>query len=197
LWRPRLFAALEWIDAEIGRQSTGGRHVLVSEAAGDMMVRGVRIHGRADRIDRLPGGGLAVVDYKTGTPPSGTMVEKGFSLQLGLIGLIAGEGGFKGVEGEAERFEYWSLGRQKGGDGFGFWTEPVKEERKKSGLPREEFLPATADYLNDAIDRWILGREPFTARLNPDLGGYNDYDQLMRLDEWIITLGNAGEEPAA
>ena len=22
------------------------------------------------------------------------------------------------------------------------------------------------------------------ARLNPDLGGYNDYDQLMRLDEW-------------
>ena len=29
-----------------------------------------------------------------------------------------------------------------------------------------------------------MGEEPFTARLNPDLPGYNDYDQLMRLDEW-------------
>ena len=38
--------------------------------------------------------------------------------------------------------------------------------------------------LLDAIDKWIKGDEPFTARLNPDLGGYNDFDQLMRLDEW-------------
>jgi ATP-dependent helicase/nuclease subunit B len=30
-----------------------------------------------------------------------------------------------------------------------------------------------------------LGSEPFTARLNPDLAGYSDYDQLMRLDEWL------------
>ena len=42
----------------------------------------------------------------------------------------------------------------------------------------------TQRYLLDAIDKWIKGDEPFTARLNPDLGGYNDYDQLMRLDEW-------------
>jgi len=39
-----------------------------------------------------------------------------------------------------------------------------------------------------------LGAEPFTARLNPDIGGYNDYDQLMRLDEWLGLLG--GEEAA-
>ncbi len=51
-------------------------------------------------------------------------------------------------------------------------------------MVREDFLPDSAVYLTDAIDRWILGSEPFTARLNPDLGGYNDYDQLMRLDEW-------------
>jgi len=34
-----------------------------------------------------------------------------------------------------------------------------------------------------------LGSEPFTARLNPNLPGYDDYDQLMRLDEWV------GREP--
>ena len=42
----------------------------------------------------------------------------------------------------------------------------------------------TQRYLIDAIDRWLKGGEPFVARLNPDLGGYNDFDQLMRLDEW-------------
>ena len=59
------------------------------------------------------------------------------------------------------------------------------EGRKKSGIPREDFLPETEKFLREAIARWLLGSEPFTARLNPDIGGYNDYDQLMRLDEWI------------
>ena len=64
---------------------------------------------------------------------------------------------------------------------------------KKSGILREEFLPETVRYLDDALDRWILGGEPFTARLNPDLPSYADYDQLMRLDEWIVQLGSAEE----
>ena len=46
---------------------------------------------------------------------------------------------------------------------------------------RERISDAT---LREAIARWLLGNEPFTARLNPDLPGYSDYDQLMRLDEW-------------
>src|SRR5690606_25370809 len=128
----------------------------------------VRIHGRADRIDRLPGGTLAVVDYKTGQPPSRRMVEQGFALQLGLIGLIAEAGGFDGIAGKVERFEYWSLAKQPRGDGFGYVEEPILEGSRKSGIPRSDFLPETERYLADAIGRWILGSEPFTARLNPD-----------------------------
>ena len=63
--------------------------------------------------------------------------------------------------------------------------EPVLEGRRKSGLPREEFLDRTREYLDEAIARWILGSDPFTARENPNLPGYTDYDQLMRLDEWF------------
>lgn len=186
LWRPRVLAGLEWIDAEITRlRDAEGRAVLVSEAEGEMLFEGVRIHGRADRIDRLESGALAVVDYKTGQPPTGTMVEAGFALQLGLIGLIARAGGFQNVSGEAEKFEYWSLGKSdKSETEFGYCSEPVKEGRKKTGLPREEFLAKTEDFLADAINLWIKGDEAFTARLNPDIGGYNDFDQLMRLDEW-------------
>jgi ATP-dependent helicase/nuclease subunit B len=79
-----------------------------------MKVDGIRIHGRADRIDRNADGTLAVVDYKTGSPPSGKQVQAGFALQLGLIGMIAEDGGFAGAEGKATRFEYWSMTRRRG-----------------------------------------------------------------------------------
>ncbi|GHC86436.1 double-strand break repair protein AddB [Novosphingobium pokkalii] len=196
LWRPRLTAALAWIEAEQERLRDEGREVAAFECWGDLAVQGVRVFGRADRIDRLADGTLAIVDYKTGTPPSGRMVQEGFALQLGLIGLIAQAGGFRDkdgqvtVAGEPTRFEYWSLARNLE-RGFGYCEEPILEGRKKSGIPREDVLPETRRYLEEAIARWILGSEPFVARLNPDLPGYADYDQLMRLEEWQGRGGNA------
>jgi ATP-dependent helicase/nuclease subunit B len=191
LWRPRLMAALDWIGAEVTRMRVEERReVAQTECWGEIKFDGVRVHGRADRIDRLSDGRLAIVDYKTGLPPSGRMVEKGFSLQLGTLGLIAAAGGFAGIVGEPERFEYWSLGKKK--DQFGYWVEPILDGRKKSGVPRDEFLGVTADFLREAIDAWIKGDTAFTARLNLDVGGYNDYDQLMRLEEWLWRLEKPG-----
>lgn len=183
MWKPRLIDALHWIEEETDRLAGEGREVLVYEEDGEIVVDGIRIHGRADRIDKLADGSLAVVDYKTGMPPSGKMVEQGFALQLGLLGLIAQGGGIAGVAGEPSRFEYWSLGRNKE-RGFGYMKSPVKETARQTGIPLEDFLDKTEDFLREAIARWLLGSEPFTARLNPDLPGYSDYDQLMRLDEW-------------
>ena len=193
LWRPRLLAGLEWIEEEIGKFGAQGRRVIASETKGEMRWRGVRVHGRADRIDGLAGGGLAIIDYKTGGPPTAKMVEQGYALQLGLLALIAQAGGFHGVAGEPERFEYWSLGKDRNAKrtpqpAFGYACEPIKEPPKRSGIPRTDFLPETERYLSDAIDRWILGSDPFTARENPDLDVYTDYDHLMRLDEWLPRL---------
>ncbi len=190
LWRPRLVAALAWVGAEIDRLQGEGRRFLVSEADGEMRIGDIRIHGRADRIDRLGDGGLAVVDYKTGKPPSPKMVKEGYSLQLGLIGMIAARGGFAGVAGAPTEFEYWSLAKdpkRREENGFGYRLAPFRTERR-DGLAKEDFLAVTESYLRSAIDRWILGEDPFTARLNPDIGGYNDFDQLMRLDEWLPHL---------
>ncbi len=188
LWRPRLMAAIGWIAQETQRLIKQGRSVAAAEIWGDMTVKGIRISGKADRIDRLADGEkLAIIDYKTGSPPSGSQVEAGFSLQLGLLGMIAERSGFKDITGTPEAFEYWSLAKNKAG-GFGYRDEPIKEGRKRSGLVRAEFTEKTEEFLIDAIDRWILGEAPFTAKLNPDLPAYNDYDQLMRLDEWYGRL---------
>jgi ATP-dependent helicase/nuclease subunit B len=185
LWRPRLLAALQWVAQAI--ESDPERKPVAIEQWGAMEERGVRIFGKADRIDQLAGGTLAVVDYKTGGPPTGKQVQEGYALQLGTIGLIAQAGGFENVSGQPVKFEYWSLAKAKAKDhptGFGYVATPLLEGNKRTGIPPEEFLPKAREYLDDALDRWILGDEPFTARLNPDAPGYDTYDQLMRLAEW-------------
>jgi ATP-dependent helicase/nuclease subunit B len=35
-----------------------------------------------------------------------------------------------------------------------------------------------------AIETWLTGSAPFTAKLHPDFAPYAEYDQLMRRDEW-------------
>ncbi|MEM8725513.1 MAG: PD-(D/E)XK nuclease family protein [Pseudomonadota bacterium] len=190
LWRPRLLAALkrfaEWIDADETRQ------VVAWERKGSMVVDDVRVYGRVDRIDRLDDGSLAIVDYKTGSPPSAAQVEAGFALQLGLLGLIARDGDFEGLSGTAGTFEYWSMAKKDGE--FGFVDVPMKVGRKQKGLTPEEFLPRHEAKLAEAITRFINGSDPFVAKENPDYPGYTDYDQLMRLDEWLIAFADGEGE---
>lgn len=186
LWQPRLRAALKWISDEV--HSASDREVLCVEEKGAMEVEGIRIHGRADRIDRLPDGTLAIVDYKTGKPPSAAMVADGFALQLGILGLIAERDGFNHAKGEPGAYEYWSLGKAKDDahpTGFGYVETPLKVGRKTSGLEPEEFLPVTSRFLREGIAKYITGDAPFVARENPDYPAYDTYDQLMRLEEWL------------
>jgi ATP-dependent helicase/nuclease subunit B len=198
LWQPRLIAALERFERWIAAAEEAGRTVLATEISGEMIFDGVKVIGRADRIDRLADGTLAIVDYKTGNVPTKKQVEKGFALQLGLLGLIAEHGKFADkktgevVQGIAREFEYWSF---KKDEGFGKRETPVKTGNAKTGLTPEEFLPHHADKLGLAIQRYIKGSDPFLARENPDYKGYTEYDQLMRLEEWLVRL--SGQETGA
>ncbi|MEM7779941.1 MAG: double-strand break repair protein AddB [Pseudomonadota bacterium] len=191
LWQPRLVAALERFEAWIDEAANDGREVLLSETWGTMMVEGIEVSGRADRIDRLPDGSLAIIDYKTGKPPTAAQVEAGYALQMGVLGLIARNAGFaKGrVQGETRAYEYWSLAKKDGK--FGYNEEPLKTGRKTSGLTYDDFLPKHEEYLQRAISKYLNGDAPFTAKENPDYPGYTEYDQLMRFEEWQIRLSEA------
>ncbi|MES2989178.1 MAG: double-strand break repair protein AddB [Pseudomonadota bacterium] len=181
LWQPRLMEAVDWIAAEMAAQIAGGRQVLGAEQDGQIQFAGVTLKGKFDRIDRLPDGMLAVVDYKTGQPPSAKAVRAGYSLQLGLLGLIAEEGGFDGIKGEARGFEYWSLAR-KGGS-FGYIDSPVSP-KKRDPIPAEEFVAIAGGNFHEAVQDWLTGGRAFTAKLVPEYAPYAEYDQLMRRDEW-------------
>ena len=155
--------------------------MLKAEGSGRIELAGVTLQGRFDRIDR-EGEGLVLVDYKTGKPPSSAAVRDGFSLQLGLLGVIAERGGFDGVRGAAAGFEYWSLG--KGTDGFGYIKSPCHPTGARDLIVTADFTAIAADNFTRAAATWLTGDEPFTAKLKPEYAPYADYDQLMRRDEW-------------
>ena len=178
LWGPRLIEAIDWIAGEV-EGFPADRSILAAEGKGKLDLAGVELSGRFDRIDRSGETGFVVVDYKTGQPPSTKAVREGFSLQLGLLGLIAEAGRFAGVAGKAVDFEYWSLAKK--GANIGFVASPC---RGREPIAAAEFTAMARDNFVDAARAWLTGDAPFTAKLKPDYATFPDYDQLMRRDEW-------------
>jgi ATP-dependent helicase/nuclease subunit B len=184
LWQPRLIEAVRWIAAEVARDKAEGRAILAVEREGRAEVGGVTLMGKADRIDRLPDGSVGIIDYKTGKPPSARQVKAGFSLQLGLLGIIAELGGFEGLgpQPKAGDFEYWSLAKK--GDQFGYRERPVDPMGKRDKIVTDAFTAHAHEHFETVARDYLLGAAPFVAQINPEVANYGDYDQLMRLEEW-------------
>ncbi len=182
LWQPRLLKAVEWIAERMAIEQAAGRMVIAAEGKGGTRIAGIDLSGRFDRIDRLPDGTLAIVDYKTGKAPSSSAVRAGFSMQLGLLGAIAEAGGFAGISGIAGGFEYWSLAKYR--DSFGNVSSPVDPNGKNDRVVTSEFVERARAVFAEAAERWLTGDEAFVAKLNPEYAPYAEYDQLMRRDEW-------------
>ena len=182
LWVPRLKEAIDWVAALTHEKLAEGRDIVGVECDGVLEIAGVELSGKADRIDRAADGTLAIIDYKTGKAPSGKAVAAGYSLQLGLLGLMAERGCFGGVRGTAAAFEYWSLIKDK--DSFGKMTTPVNANGTGGRIATGEFVALAKRHFEEAVARFLTGDEAFVAKLVPEYAPYADYDQLMRRDEW-------------
>jgi len=136
----------------------------------------VTLTAKADRIDRMAGGRLVVIDYKTGTIPSRSSVGRYQALQLPVEAVIAARGGFPdaGPAGPVDRIEYWQLrGRRQ---------EPGKIV---DVTPEGDWISDAETHISDLVRRYALTDEPYISE--PDAAWaspYSPYKHLARVGEW-------------
>ncbi|WP_119679749.1 double-strand break repair protein AddB [Indioceanicola profundi] len=185
-WWPRFEKVAQWFIGIEQERRRGGTHPLATEVWGKVELPGpagpFTLTAKADRIDRLGDGGLGLVDYKTGTPPSPKEVRLGMAPQLPLEAVIAKAGGFDGVAAaDVGNLAFWRL---SGNDPAG----EIKEVR--------EDLPALAEEARAGLIELIrLFDDPDTAYASVPRPGwaprYTDYAHLARVAEWSA---GGGEE---
>ena len=188
-WWPRFQRIAAWfIDTEAARRATiaatysevGGKLVLDTKQGPFELV------ARADRIDRLTDGSLAIIDFKTGAVPGASEVVAGFAPQLPLEAAMAAAGGFDGVApAPVGDLAYWRLsgGRVIGAVSSVGGDAPDELARQaQAGLARliETFDdPATA-YESRPRANWAPR--------------YSDYEHLARVKEWSAPGADGGDD---
>ncbi len=140
----------------------------------------------ADRIEHLTDGSLAILDYKTGTPPGLKEVRVGFAPQLTLEAAMAQRGAF-GPPAQVREALYLKLG------GARSFERLLNFE--KAGLSFEEVVQQHYDGLVQMLEQFRLETTPYLARPFPKYAAhYNAYDHLARVKEW--SAGGIDEDAA-
>jgi ATP-dependent helicase/nuclease subunit B len=160
-----------------------GKHSIALGKAGFLLT------ARADRIERRADGSYAILDYKTGQPPTEPQVRSGLAPQLTLEAAILRNGGFPGIAaGSVSEIGYVRL---KGGDPPG---EP-KTIRFTEGTP-DSCADIALQKLTGIAQRFLVGGEPYRSLVHPMWKKhYGDYDHLARVKEWAASGGESEVDP--
>jgi ATP-dependent helicase/nuclease subunit B len=182
-WAPRLLRIADWVArVEAERRALAPPERIASEANGTWTLpragRRFDLTGRADRIERRDGG-LAILDYKTGSPPSQKEVEAGLAPQLLLEAAMVAAGAFgPDMAAPATELIYWHL---SGGFEPGASVSLFKGDAAAIAAAVAD-AAAALDRLIEAFDdpaRAYLSH-PHPARAPR----FADYAQLARVAEW-------------
>ena len=182
-WRPRLHRIADWVAGqEVLRRSAAPPAALATEAGGAWalpVAGGFILRGRADRIERRADGGLAILDYKTGTPPAQKDVDRGFAPQLPLEAAMAAAGAFgEDWRAPTDALEYWHLTG-------GFVPGEARPLFKGDPAATRAAAEDAAERLRALVERYDDPAQPYLSQ--PHAGRaprFSDYAQLARVAEW-------------
>jgi ATP-dependent helicase/nuclease subunit B len=184
-WWPRFERIARWfVDWEIERRRDV--RTVYAEVGGALQVTDdFLLTARADRIEERSDGRFAVLDYKTGRPPSPKEVRVGFAPQLTLQATILRHGAFKDMPKGGSISELMYL-RLNGGDPGG-----EKAPRDFDGLPLDQAADRALIKLRELVVTFASEDEPYLSFWRPMWVGrtYGDYDHLARVREWSAVGG--------
>ena len=194
LWWPRFQRIARWF-SEWESARRDNIHAIEAETRGEIEIpldnaRVFHLSARADRIERRADGTFAILDYKTGQPPTGKQVRMGLSPQLTLEAAILREGGFDGIDAKSSVGELVYV-RLSG-------NNPPGEERSLELKMKPNETPqhpdAAADYaraqLEALIRKFENEDEPYRSLvLSMWTSRYGTYDDLARIKEWSAAGG--------
>jgi ATP-dependent helicase/nuclease subunit B len=149
-----------------------------------------RLTARPDRVEWLADGTLAIVDFKTGSPPSHADVLSGFSPQLTLEAAILAGGGMAGEPpGIVSELCHVAL---SGGNPPGK-EQPVRL-KEAHALSLGEMAAAHLLGLRRVLGDFRQGRRGFASKPFPSrMPAFSDYDHLARFAEWSDESGDEAE----
>ena len=142
-------------------------------------------HGAADRIEHRTDRTFAILDYKTGAPPTGKQVRMGLSPQLTLEAAILREGGFEGIAAGASVSELLYV-RLSGNNPPG---KSILLELKVNKSDAPQFPDDAADEARrklEALIRAFEKEDQAYTSLNLSMWSnrYGAYDDLAWIKEW-------------
>lgn len=193
LWWPRFRRIAQWfVTWETGRRGEIAR--LDAEIRGALEIpvgeRTFRLITRADRIEQLRDGRYAILDFKTGSVPTGRQVTVGVSPQLTLEAAILRAGGFRGIAagGSVAGLSYVKLsGNDPAGEDI-----PIELKRRTNDPP----LPPDdgADEARAKLEALVTAFENEDMPYRPLVlsmwrARYGTYDNLARVKEWAANGG--------
>jgi ATP-dependent helicase/nuclease subunit B len=182
LWWPRFERIARWlIDWERERRTSLAD--MRAEIRGEIFLpvgdRRFRLYGRADRIERRRDGGFAILDFKTGDPPSSTQVRIGIAPQLTLEAAILRRGGFKELDADAPITQLGYV-KLKGGEPAG--TDcPIDLKERAPDAAAEHAIKKLTELATKFEDE----RTPYRSLVLPMwTNRYGTFDDLARVKEW-------------
>ncbi len=183
-WWPRFLRIARWF-ARYEANRRMGIVKLHTEIGGRLEIpfgaHTFKLTARADRIEAR-NGGYAIVDYKTGRPPTEPQVRTGLSPQLTLEAAMLRGGAFEGIAAGSIVTELTYVALRGG--------EPPGEEKE---IKFDKSTPeAQADHalkrLTGVAARFADATTPYRSLVHPmwKRRGDGPYDHLARVKEWLL-----------
>jgi ATP-dependent helicase/nuclease subunit B len=165
---------IAWLETRRGAQ-------VFPEASGKLELTGGEIlSGKADRIEIGADGAGAILDFKTGAPPSDKQVALGLSPQLTLEAAMLARGAFEGVPTAlVDELIYWRFGG----------SDPAPRAVKLDEGAHAAGEAALVK-LETLLKKYADAKQPFLSSPRVQfVSQYRDYDHLARRKEWADAEG--------